>query len=79
MVPCHSCYIYTTWRSKEVGSRGVLKSSDGGGQAKKAVRGNFCGGLTTLDTMGLSNYCYVFNTILTRKIHHNILYFVNAI
>ena len=27
MLPCHSCYIYGTWRSKEVGS---LKSSYGG-------------------------------------------------
>ena len=27
MLPCHSCYIYWTWRSKNVGS---LKSSYGG-------------------------------------------------
>ena len=36
-------------------------------------------GLITLDTIVLSNYYYVFNTILTRKIHHNILNFVNTI
>ena len=34
--------------------------------------------LTTLDTMSLSNYYYVSNTILTRKVHHNILCFVNT-
>ena len=27
MLPCHSCYIYGTWRSKELGG---LKSSNGG-------------------------------------------------
>ena len=27
MMPCHSCDIYGTWRSKEVGSEEVLKSS----------------------------------------------------
>ena len=27
---CHSCYIYGTWRSKEVGRGEVLESSSGG-------------------------------------------------
>ena len=35
---------------------------------------NFCGELIPLDTIGLSNYYYIFNTILTKKIQHNILY-----
>ena len=25
MVSCHSCYIYGTWRSKEVGDKGCFK------------------------------------------------------
>ena len=36
------------------------------------------GELTPLDTMGLTNYYYMFNNILTRKIQHNILDFVNT-
>ena len=35
LVPCHSCYIYGTWRSEEVGRGEVLKSSYGGGHATK--------------------------------------------
>ena len=34
MLPCHSCFIYGTWRSKELGGVGggeVLKSSYRGG------------------------------------------------
>ena len=41
--------------------------------------GNFYGGeLTSLDTMGLTNYYYVFNTILNKKMQHNILHFFNT-
>ena len=50
MLPCHSCYIYGTWRSKEVGG---LNSSYGGklkGEATKSKgRGAlFIGELTPL-------------------------------
>ena len=34
MLPCHSCYIYRTWRSKELGGS---KSLHGG----KLKRGNY--------------------------------------
>ena len=30
MVPCHSCNVFRTWRSKEVGRGEILKSSVGG-------------------------------------------------
>ena len=39
MVPCHSCYIYETWRSKEVVRGEILKSSHGGGGASHKGRG----------------------------------------
>ena len=42
MVPCRSCHIGGTWRSKEVGGERVLKLSWGGG---------LWGELTRLDTM----------------------------
>ena len=52
MVPCHSCYIYGTWRSKEVGRGEVLKSSyGGGGQVIKEGRNFYEGELNSLDTM----------------------------
>ena len=46
MLPCHSCYIYGTWRGKEVGEFKVMEGSKGGGQSHK-VKGenNFCGGV----------------------------------
>ena len=49
------------------------------GTASHQGENNFYGEeLTPLDTMALSNNYYVFNTHLTRKIHRNILYFVNT-
>ena len=47
MLPCHSCYIYGTWRSKEVGG---LKSPYGEklkGESHKAKggEGTFYGGV----------------------------------
>ena len=78
MVPCHS-YIFGTWRSKEVKRRELLKSSYGGGQAIKGGTNFYGWELTPLDTMGLSNYYYICNIILSRKIQHDILYFVITI
>ena len=52
MVPCHSCHIYGTWRSKEVGRGEVLKSSNGrGGQVIKEGRNFYEGKLNFLDTI----------------------------
>ena len=42
MLPCHSCYICGTWRSKEVAS-GFLKLSYGGQGEKPQPRGTFLG------------------------------------
>ena len=44
MLPCYSCYICETWRSKEVR---VLKSSYGGGKKKVTKKGNFYGAIKT--------------------------------
>ena len=38
VVPCHSCYIYVTWRNKEVGEgEEVIKLSYGGTSDKGGV------------------------------------------
>ena len=56
MLPCHSCFIYGTWRSKEVGGVAgggeVLKSSYRGGGGKPQMGGPIImGELIPLDTM----------------------------
>ena len=73
MVPCHNDN-YGTWKRNVE----ILKSSYGGGQVIKGGTNFYGGELTSLNTTGLSNYYYFFNTILTRKIQHNILYFINT-
>ena len=51
MLPCHSCYIYGTWRSKEVGGFKTIvwRETGGGGGATYKVKGGgaiFMGELT---------------------------------
>ena len=39
MLPCHSCYIYGTWRSKEVGGFKVIVSREAKGGEPESQRG----------------------------------------
>ena len=40
MLPCHSCYIYGTWRSEEVGEFKVIAYTYGG-KLKGATKSKF--------------------------------------
>ena len=64
--------------TKRLGGRGSFKVVIWGRASHKGGTDFYGEKLTPLDTMALSNNYYAFNTILTRKIHHNILYFVNT-
>ena len=64
--------------AKRLGGMGGFKVIRSGRTSHKGGTNFYGGDLTLLDTMGLSNYFYVFDTILNRKIHHNIFYFVNT-
>ena len=64
-------------RPKRLGGRGGLKVVIWGRACHKE-RQFLWGGVDSppsLGTIGLSNYYYFFNTILTRKIQHNIFHF----
>ena len=69
MLPCHSCYIYGTWRSKEVGS---LKSSYGGklkgGSKHKVKRGRafFMGVLTP--QVFYQNYLPILDSFVFKRV-----------
>ena len=67
-------------RAKRLGDREDFKVIIWGRASHKGSD-QFLGGagVNPLDTMSLSNYYYVCNTILIRKIQHNILHFVNII
>ena len=67
MLPFHSCYIYVTWKSKEVvRRRDVLKPSFGG------RRGYFYGmQSTTLDIM-LTIFNLVIALWLINDVHHRL-------
>ena len=39
MLPCHNCYIYGIWRSKEV--KGLKSSYRGKGKSHKGGEGDF--------------------------------------
>ena len=59
MVPCHSCYIYGTWRSKEVGKLGELYIFIW--RASHKVTSNFyVWELPPLESMILLVFCLVF-------------------
>ena len=70
MVPFHSCYIYVTWKSKEVVRKDVLKPSYGG-------RGGYFYGiqLTTLDIM-LTIFNLVITLWLTDDVNHHMHLFL---
>ena len=66
-------------RAKRLGGRGGFKVIIWENASHKERRAkSLWWELIPLDTMGLSNYYYVFNTILTIKIQHNIFHFVNT-
>ena len=45
MLPCHSCYIYGTWRSKAVGScKVIVWRKAEGGKSQSQMRGVGGGG-----------------------------------
>ena len=57
MVSCHNCFIYETWRNKEVGRVEVLKSSFRGASLQ-GVDQILYWQLTPLDNMCLSAVYY---------------------
>ena len=45
MLPCHSCYSYGTWRSKELGGIKVIVKKEAEGVSHKVRGSTFYGGV----------------------------------
>ena len=67
MLPCHSCYSYWTWRSKELGGIKVIVWREAEGVSHKVKRCAFYGGV---DPSGiLSELPSSFSQFWSKKSH----------
>ena len=66
MLPCHSCYSYGTWRSKELGGFKVIVWMEAEGVSHKKSKGApFMGELTP--QVFYLNYLHLFSLFWSKK------------